>query len=131
MGKALADADITVLARGWNAVANPGEVATLTLANSRSLFDNHRGRFWRWVRGEPAARRLFEDAGFAFAGASTTAPTRTLADGSVMQCTIDHIVERQTDPSRALDPSNLRVVSRQENSVLLRQLSEQELRRQR
>jgi hypothetical protein len=126
LGRRLTDGQVADLGRVWAAAANPGEAATLTLQNSRRLFDNHRGRFWRRVRQDPAARKIFEDAGFSFSGAAETAPTRTLADGSVMQMTIDHMIERQTDPTRALDPSNLQVVSRLENTVLLRQLHEQD-----
>lgn len=126
LGRSLTDAQIVDLGQIWITAANPGEAAALTLQNSRRLFDNHRGRFWRRVRQNEAARRLFTDAGFEFTGNATTAPTRTLADGSVMQATIDHIVERQTDPARALDPSNLRIVTRRENTVLLRQLHEQD-----
>jgi hypothetical protein len=96
------------------------------LGNSRQLFDNHRGRFWRRIRQDPAARRIFEDAGFNFTGAAETAPTRTLADGSVMQMTIDHMIERQTAPGRALDPTNLQIVTRRENTVMLRQLHAQD-----
>lgn len=125
LGRALSNSQIADLGRVWAAVANPGEAATLTLQNSRRLFNNQRGRFWRLVRSDAAAARIFTDAGFEFAGEATTAPTRTLADGSVMQATIDHIIERQTDPTRALDPANLRIVSRRENTVLLRQLHAQ------
>jgi hypothetical protein len=126
LGQALLEGDLGPLRRVWLAVGNAGEEATLTLANSRGLFDNRRTRFWRAVLSDPAARRLIEEAGFTFTGAAGTAPTRTLTGGRVMQCTIDHIVERQTDPSRALDPSNLRVVSRLENTTLLRQLHAQD-----
>jgi hypothetical protein len=126
LGRRITDAQVADIGRIWTAAANPGEAGTLTLANSRRLFDNHRGRFWRRVRQDPAARRIFEDAGFTFGGGLETAPTRTLADGSVMQMTIDHIVERQTAPGRALDPTNLQIVSRRENTVLLRQLHEQD-----
>jgi hypothetical protein len=125
LGKSLTHADVWDLGRLWAAAANPGEVAELTLENSRRLFDNHRGRFWRRVRQDPAASRLFTDAGFVFEGDATTAPFRRLSDGRVMQMTIDHIVERQSAPGRALDPNNLRVVSRLENTVMLRQLTAQ------
>ena len=125
LGKPLAHADISDLGRIWTAAANPGEAAELTLANSRGLFDNHRGRFWRRVRQDAAARQLLTDAGFAFEGEATTAPFRRLSDGSIMQMTVDHIIERQTAPGRTLDPTNLRIVSRRENTVMLRQLTAQ------
>ena len=125
LGKPLTDPAVSKLGEIWTGVANPGEEATLTLENSRGLFDNQRGRFWRAVRKDTAARRLFEDAGCVFEGGDTTAPFQRLPDGSKFQMTIDHIVERQSAPTRALAPSNLRVVSRRENVVVLRQLHEQ------
>ena len=129
LGRPINSSGLSVLADIWTDAANPGEAASLTLQNSRRLFDNQRGRFWRRVRQNTDARKLFEDAGFSFptgAGRETTAPVKTLADGSTMQATIDHIIERQTAPGRALDPSNLQVVTRRENTVLLRQLHAQD-----
>ena len=38
--------------------------------------------------------------------------------------TIDHIIERQTNPLLALDPANLRLSFWRENTVLLRLLNE-------
>ena len=55
-----------------------------------------------------------------------SAPIRRLANGAVMQATIDHIIERQTNPALALDENNLRVVTRLENTVVLRQVTEQD-----
>jgi hypothetical protein len=126
LGKALTSGDVADMARLWQAAANPGEAATLTLENSRRLFDNQRNRFWRLVRADSAAKKLFEDAGCVFEGEPETAPFHRMPDGSKFQMTIDHIVERQSDPTRALDPSNLRIVSRRENVVLLRQITEQD-----
>ena len=40
--------------------------------------------------------------------------------------TIDHIVERQADSAKALDSSNLRISTRRENTVVLRQLHDQD-----
>lgn len=126
MGRPINSNGLADLARIWGEVANPGEAATLTLDNSRRLFNNQRGRFWRRVRQDANARRLLEDAGFRFGEGPTTAPTKRLADGSTMQATLDHIIERQTNPARALDPSNLRISTRRENTVLLRQLHAQD-----
>ena len=114
------------IGRIWRRVTNPGEPGQLTLQNSRRLFGNQRGRFWRAVRQDPAARQVFEDAGFRFRGEPTTAPVKQLSNGETMQATIDHIVERQTDPTRALDPTNLRVSTRFENTVVLRQVTAQD-----
>jgi len=124
MGRAIDN--LGPIGRAWRRVTNPGEPAQLTLENSRRLFDNQRGRFWRAVRQDPDARALFEDAGFRFTGSDTSAPVRQLSDGSTMQATIDHIVERQTDFARALDPTNLRFSTRLENTVVLRQVTAQD-----
>jgi len=114
------------IGRIWRRVTNPGEPGQLTLGNSRRLFDNQRARFWRAVRQDQAARKMFEDAGFRFEGSDTSAPVRQLSDGSTMQATIDHIAERQTVPTRALDPTNLQISSRRENTVVLRQVTAQD-----
>lgn len=126
LGRPLNDIRINDLARIWNRVARPGQAQNLTMQNSRRLFDNHRTRFWRAVRQDVAARQLFTDAGFAFGDNPTSAPTRQLANGDIFQATIDHIVERQSNPARTLDPSNLRISSRRENSVVLRQVTDQD-----
>lgn len=120
LGKALTSAQISRLGQIWGNVANPGEAAGLTAANSRRLFNNQRGRFWRAVRQDPQAMQLFTDAGLTFGSNPTSAPYYQLPSGERVQVTVDHIVERQTDPSRALDPGNLRLSSRRENTVLLR-----------
>jgi hypothetical protein len=113
------------LGRIWARVANPGETATLTVQNSRRLFDIHRNRFWRAVREDAAARRLFEDAGCVFPDSPTTASVHTLPNGQQIRMTIDHIIERQTNPGLALDPGNLRVSFERENTQILRLLHAQ------
>jgi 5-methylcytosine-specific restriction endonuclease McrA len=45
-------------------------------------------------------------------------------DGREIQMTIDHIIERQANPGRALDPSNLRIAFTRENTFMLRRLNE-------
>jgi hypothetical protein len=127
LGTRMTDQDVAVLGRIWRAVANPGEEATLTLQNSRRLFDNQRNRFWRQVRKDASARKLFEDAGCVFEGGAETAPFHRMPDGSKFQMTIDHMDERQMAPTRALDPTNLQIVSRRENTVSLRQLHDQDV----
>lgn len=114
------------IGRLWRRVTQPGQPGQLTLDNSRRLFNNQRARFWRAVRQDQAARAMFEDSGFRFTGSDTSAPVRQLSDGTTMQATIDHIVERQTDFARALDPTNLRISTRLENTVVLRQVTAQD-----
>ncbi|MFB4296711.1 hypothetical protein [Actinomadura sp. NTSP31] len=118
LAKRFTDSAIDVLARLWDAAARTGDTAVLTAGNSRALFDLHRNRFWRRVAADPVARALFTDAGCVFAGG---APYLML-NGQRVVITIDHVVERQTDPGLALTASNLRLAFSRENSVVLRLL---------
>lgn len=131
----LTSPDNAPLGAVWNQVANPGEAATLTAANSRRLFNNHRNRFWRAVRRNPAALQLIRNMGGTFpeernGGAldpnATSVPEINLAGGVRLRISLDHEVERQTAPNRALDPNNLRLSTVLENTVLLRQLHDQD-----
>jgi len=122
LGKRLTSSTIDVLGNIWRQVAKKGQNAILTKSNSRSLFNNHRNRFWRAVRRDPTARSMFEDAGAVFEGRNTSAPVVRLSNGRKIVLTIDHFVERQTNPGLALDPSNLQIVFELENTVLLRLL---------
>ena len=45
-----------------------------------------------------------------------------------MTVTVDHIIERQARPFLALNPVNLRLSSRLENTVLLRQITDRNRR---
>lgn len=126
-GRVFTDGEVSRLGVLWDEVANAGESASLNLQNSRRLFNNQRGRFWRRVRGDAAARQLFTDAGCVFGENATSAPFYELADGSRIEITIDHIIERQTAPGQALSPSNLRLSTRRENTVVLRQLTDQDV----
>jgi hypothetical protein len=109
----------------WESVGNPGEKAALTKSNSRGLFNNQRKRFWGAVADNPAARAKFESMGCKF-GKRGTAPVLTLPSGEKLQMTLDHVTERQSAPGRALDASNLQISPRRENTVLLRQLHDQD-----
>lgn len=123
LSKPLMHPDTQVIGNIWNQVANPAEVTSLTLANSRQFFDNHRRRFWRAVRNDPQARQIFLDAGCIFPSGSGTAPIYRLTSGQEITLTIDHIIERQTNPGLALNPLNLRIVFSRENTVMLRLLN--------
>lgn len=131
----LTSQDNAPLGTVWSQVANPGEAATLTAGNSRRLFDNHRNRFWRAVRRDPAALGAIRAMGGIFpeernGGAidpkANSIPEINLPDGTRLGISIDHQVERQTDPTRALDPNNLRLSTIRENTVVLRQLHDQD-----
>ncbi len=113
------------LAKIWDSVANPGEKAKLTRSNSRRLFNNQRKRFWNAVFDDPKAKGMFEKMGAKFPKRGN-APVLKLPSGEELQMTIDHVIERQTNPAKALDSSNLRISPRRENTVVLRQLHDQD-----
>jgi hypothetical protein len=116
---------LSVLGRLWAETARPDDAGSLTLENSRGLFNLHRPRFWRAVRNNPEARRLFEDAGCTFdstKGREGNAPFYKLRNGEKVTLSVDHMQERQENPSRALEPANLRLTFLKENTVLLNKL---------
>jgi hypothetical protein len=110
--------DLPLLHRIWNDVANPGERAILDAGNSRRLFNNHRRRFWRAVRDDAQARRMFEDAGFEFPPGPTTSPVHVGVPGRQGRISLDHITRRADDRTRALDADNLRLVVHGDNTLL-------------
>lgn len=116
LGKKLEDND--VLRKHWENVANANEKAQLTKANSRRLFNNQRRRFWRAVRNDPSARKLFEDAGFDFPKNSTSAPVRRGVPGRFGRISLDHIKRRAAEETSALDARNLRFVVHGDNTML-------------
>ncbi|SHF99207.1 protein of unknown function [Kaistia soli DSM 19436] len=131
----LTSQDNAPLGTVWNQVANPGEAATLTAGNSRRLFNNQRNRFWRAVRRDPAALQAIRAMGGIFPEErnggvinpnATSIPEINLPDGTRLGISIDHQVERQTNPSLALNPNNLRLSTIRENTVVLRQLHDQD-----
>lgn len=131
----LTSATNAALGAVWNQVAIPGQVATLTAANSRRLFNNQRNRFWRAVRRDPAALQVIRNMGGTFAEernggplnlSARSAPEINLPGGIRLRISIDHAIERQTAPTLALNPNNLRPSTILENTVLLRQLHDQD-----
>jgi hypothetical protein len=111
--------EFPVLQRLWQEAANPADLAQITAANSRRLFDNHRNRFWSRVRNNPEARRIFEDAGFEFpANSRTTAPIHRDFAGREGRVSLDHVTRREDNPARALDPTNLRIAIHGDNTLL-------------
>ena len=57
---------------------------------------------------------------------ATTVPEVNLSNGVRLRISLDHEVERQTAPNLALNPNNLRLSTVLENTVLLRQLHDQD-----
>lgn len=119
----------------WNQVANSGEAATLTAANSRRLFNNQRNRFWRAVRRDPAARQVVRNMGGTFPEERNggtldlnrnSVPEINLPNGVRLRISLDHEIERQSAPGLALSANNLRLSTILENTVSLRQLHDQD-----
>ena len=116
LAKPLTHPDIAVLGKLWNEVANPGEMAQLTgLDVAKRLFNNHRRRFWRAVRGNTHAMSLFQACGCTFPIDKERPPLiklplghRTLQGKEEIRLDIDHIEEKQSYCKLALDPANLR-----------------------
>jgi hypothetical protein len=125
LGQPLTSAAIAALGRAWSRVTDPAEVKSLTYANSRKLFNNQRKRFWNAVRRDPACVKLLRAAGCDFKGGPGSAPILKHS-GVEFRLTLDHITERQSAPHKALSASNLRLSSTRENTVVLRQLHDQD-----
>jgi hypothetical protein len=121
LGKPFTQGEIAILGSLWQQTTKAGDVARLNLLNSRRLFNNHRKRFWKAVAENAQARAIFTNAGTTF-GRPGTAPFLKLPSGQRIRLTIDHIIERQTAPGRALDPANLRLMFERENTVVARLL---------
>src|SRR4051794_34422844 len=82
LAKPLTHHDIAILGTIWYSVANPGETAKLTgLGVAETLFNNHRRRFWRAVRGNPNAKSLFLACGCTFPIDPQTSPLIKLRPG--------------------------------------------------
>jgi hypothetical protein len=120
LGRRLATIPSSRIAAVWNSVARAGQAARLTATNSRRWFNNHRIRFWAAARGDAQLMQQLTEAGLKFGAGRGSAPYYELPNGDRIQITIDHIVERQSDPSRALDSGNLQLSFRLENTTLLR-----------
>jgi hypothetical protein len=118
-----------VLGVVWARVARPGDQAAILRLSGRRQYNLatyyyhlQRARFWRAVRRDPNARAMIEAAGGRFRGSDTSAPVIVLPDGTTLEITIDHNVQRSDDPTLALDPNNLSLSSRRENTIVLRLL---------
>lgn len=92
------------LLRVWNATARPNDKK----GTGREIFERHRDRFWTAVRGDPAARQIFLDAGATFPTTSKKAAPYITATGRGRAGTfsIDHIIPLKKQGA-ATDPNNL------------------------
>lgn len=86
---------------------------------ARNAFNNHRREFWERVARDDEAKAIFERAGFTFDGAAGTAPTFKGLPGKAGRMSLDHRPARiKDDPFKALDPTNLRFGTEEENTFL-------------
>jgi hypothetical protein len=119
----------------WQITANPREQRELANINrlwakgtrrsqrkalklARKAFDRHRARYWAAVRRDPVLRKTFEDAGMRFPKGKG-APVYDLPDGTVEPVTLEHSTRVMNKPARAVDADNLQFVLKDENSVSL------------
>jgi hypothetical protein len=87
-------------------------------SNREQLFDPTRNRFWRRVyKDKDGARKLLEDSGATFTK-SGNAPQMTI-NGKSVSLDVDHAIGLANDPSKMLDPNNLRLISAPENKPVL------------
>lgn len=120
LGKRISDIDLLKdlwIQAGKTARKRPNLTSYQT---ARSAYDNHRDRFWRAVHENKAAKKLFEDAGFEFPKSGSPVYRDPGLPGRYGQISLDHDTPLRTkkDPSKALDPSNLKIVIRGDNEIL-------------
>jgi hypothetical protein len=123
------------LQQAWRNTANAREQADLAeihrllnlgrRAEAVSLarevtFANHRNRFWRAVRRDPALQRWFTDAGMVFPPGEGPPIFRNPASGARLDfMSLEHSQRLADDPLRSVDPTNLQFVLGDENSYFL------------
>jgi len=111
LGKRIADSpDVT---RVWDSAGKSGKA---TGGNGRTIFNRQRGRFWRAVRKDAAAKKVFEDAGFVFPNGKTTAPYHpSVGNNRFGRLSLDHITPLKSGGS-PVDAANLKFMVAGDNS---------------
>jgi hypothetical protein len=123
------------LQQAWQNTANVREAADLAevrrllsvgrQAEAKALardvvFANHRNRFWRAVRRDPALRQWFTDAGMVFPpGNGPPIYTDPTGGGRLDFMSLEHSERLSDNPLRSVDPTNLQFVLGDENSYFL------------
>lgn len=89
-----------------------------------------RKRFWRNVRGDSDAVAMFEEAGLeGFVAGARGAPYYSVdSDGDIYRVglQIDHGIRRIDDPTKALDPQFLSIITPRENSSIIENIRRHE-----
>jgi hypothetical protein len=124
-------ADREELVKIWKQAQKIGDIeqAARTRENTRWAryvgrreFSAQRRRFWELVAQSEEgkkARAIIEAAGFRFTGKPGTAPIFPGLPGKAGRLSIDHYPTRiADDPFKAIDPSNLRFITEEENTFL-------------
>jgi hypothetical protein len=83
-----------------------------------SAYNRVRRGFWRRVQGDDTMRQAIEAAGLRF-DRPGTAPYLVRADGSKVIVTLEHLARKVDDPLRAVDPENLLLSLKPENTVYM------------
>jgi hypothetical protein len=108
--------ELANISRLWAKGTPRSKQKALKLA--RKAFDRHRTRYWTAVRRDPVLRKTFEDAGMRFPKGKG-APVYDLPDGTVEPVTLEHSTRVMNNPARAVEADNLQFVLKDENSVSL------------
>jgi hypothetical protein len=131
----------------WNQGVDPADAKTVSTTSStvsgttkeslrKKIFDKTRDKFWKAVYDDTGgAKKAIEEAGFLFAKRGNAPqlkfkndPKQTLGKGhkDTTSLDVDHKVRLTDDPSRMLDPNNLRLILARENRVGLEQTRKQD-----
>ena len=110
--------DIKILNELWEEAGKAAKKTPLldTSKHARTAFNLHRDRFWKAVRKNSEAKKLFEDAGFVFG--EELAPVYPGLPGRFGKISLDHKLKISTHPEHALDPGNLEFVIKGDNTLL-------------
>lgn len=131
----------------WNQGVDPADAKTVAATSPtastatkeslrKKIFDKTRDKFWKAVYDDTGgAKKAIEEAGFVFAKRGNAPqlkfkndPKQTLGKGQkdTTSLDVDHKVRLTDEPSRMLDPSNLRLIFARENRVGLEQTRKQD-----
>lgn len=131
----------------WNQGVDPADAKTVAATSStastatkeslrKKIFDKTRDKFWKAVYDDTGGtKKAIEEAGFVFTKRGNAPqltfkndPKTTLGKGhkDTTSLDVDHKVRLTDEPSRMLDPSNLRLIFARENRVGLEQTRKQD-----
>jgi hypothetical protein len=106
-------ADNPDVGRVWESAGKSGKA---TGGNGRTIYNRQRTRFWRVVRKDAAAKKVFEDAGFVFPEGKSTAPYHpAVGNNRFGRLSMDHVTPLKSGGS-PVDAANLEFMISGDNS---------------